>query len=283
LIAQMIYGEITLFAFELERFVEEDTGSDDDSTGIVPQVTANARIVCKEDGILAGLEEACEVFEYFCTKAEKKQEDGHRVRKGDVVLEISGNAADVLRAERLALNFLGRMSGIATLTAKCVAKVPRGVRVAATRKTTPGFRKFEKKAVKLGGGDPHRYDLSSAVMIKDNHLAIMGLEGAVAAAKKAASFTKKVEIEVESVEDAIKAAELGVDIIMFDNMMPKAISEGVKKVKSIAPGVIIEASGGITVENIGEYARTGADVISLGALTRDAKWLDFSLDVEIHK
>jgi nicotinate-nucleotide pyrophosphorylase (carboxylating) len=272
-----------MYTFELERFIEEDLGDDDDSTGIVPQVKANARIVCKEDGVLAGLGEACEVFGYFCTKAEKRYEDGQRVSKGDVVLEISGSAPDILRAERLALNFLGRMSGIATLTAKCVAKVPEGVRIAATRKTTPGFRKFEKKAVKLGGGDAHRYDLSSAVMIKDNHIAIMGLEGAIAAAKKAASFTKKIEIEVESAGDAIKAAKLGVDVIMFDNMGPKAIAEGIKKVKKAHPGVIIEASGGITVENIGEYARTGVDVISLGALTRDAKWLDFSLDVEIEK
>ncbi len=116
-------------------------------------------------------------------------------------------------------------------------------------------------------------------MIKDNHIAIMGIEGAVAAAKKAASFTKKIEIEVESVADAVKAAKLGVDIIMFDNMKPKAIAEGVKKVRKVDPRIIIEASGGITMDNIGDYARAGVDVISLGALTRDAKWLDFSLDM----
>ncbi|MGA9141285.1 MAG: carboxylating nicotinate-nucleotide diphosphorylase [Methanocella sp.] len=279
----MIYGEIAMYTLELERFIEEDLGDDDDSTGIVPEVKAKARIVCKEDGVLAGLGEACEVFGYFCTTVNKKCEDGQPVGNGDIVMEISGNAADILRAERLSLNFLGRMSGIATLTAKCVAKAPQGVRVAATRKTTPGFRKFEKKAVRLGGGDAHRYDLSSAVMIKDNHIAVMGIEGSLAAAKKAASFTKKIEIEVESVEDAIKAAKLGADIIMFDNMKPKVIAEGVKRVKKVNPKIIIEASGGITVENIGEYARTGVDVISLGALTRDAKWLDFSLDVEIGK
>jgi nicotinate-nucleotide pyrophosphorylase (carboxylating) len=116
-------------------------------------------------------------------------------------------------------------------------------------------------------------------MIKDNHLAIMGIEGAVAVAKEAASFTKKIEIEVESVADAVKAAKLGVDIIMFDNMVPPMIAGGVKKVKRIDSKILIEASGGITLENIGEYARTGVDVISLGALTRDAKWLDFSLDM----
>jgi nicotinate-nucleotide pyrophosphorylase (carboxylating) len=240
---------------------------------------ASASIICKEDGVLAGLREASEVFAYFCTDVEKACEDGERVRKGDVVLTIRGDADAILRAERLALNFLGRMSGIATLTARCVARAGNA-RVAATRKTTPGFRKFEKKAVKLGGGDAHRYDLSSAVMIKDNHIAIMGIEGAVAAAKKAASFTKKIEIEVETVADAVKAAKLGVDIIMFDNMKPKTIAEGVKKVRKVGPKIILEASGGITADNIGEYASAGVDVISLGALTRDAKWLDFSLDMD---
>jgi nicotinate-nucleotide pyrophosphorylase (carboxylating) len=274
----MIYGGRIMYTFELEWFIREDLGEDDDSTGIVPEVPASARIICKEDGVLAGLEEACEIFAYFCANVEKLREDGERVRRSDVVLSVHGNASDILRAERLALNFLGRMSGIATLTARCVEKAD-GVRVAATRKTTPGFRKFEKKAVKIGGGDAHRYDLSSAVMIKDNTIAIMGIEGAVKAAKKAASFTKKIEIEVESIKDAVKAAKLGVDIIMFDNMKPDMIAEGVKKVRAIDQHIITEASGGITVDNIGEYARTGVDVISLGALTRDAKWLDFSLDM----
>ena len=274
----MIYGGIILYTFELERFVAEDLGEDDDSTGIVPEVAAKATIVCKEDGVLAGLEEACEVCAYFCLATRKRAADGQAVRKGAVVLEISGSAAGILRAERLALNFLGRMSGIATLTARCVARAG-GARVAATRKTTPGFRKFEKKAVKLGGGDTHRYDLSSAVMIKDNHIAIMGVEGAVAAAKKAASFTKKVEIEVESVADAVMAAKLGVDIVMFDNMKPYKFAPAVKKIRQINPRIILEVSGGITPSNIGDYAKTGIDVISLGALTRDAKWLDFSLDM----
>jgi nicotinate-nucleotide pyrophosphorylase (carboxylating) len=278
LIAQMIYGGSYMYTFELERFVREDLGEDDDSTGIVPGIDACARLVCKEDGVLAGMDEACEVFRYFGCETETIKEDGQPLKKGDIVLEIMGSATDILRAERLALNFLGRMSGIATLTARCVARA-NGVKVAATRKTTPGFRKFEKKAVKLGGGDTHRYDLSSAVMIKDNHIAIMGIDGAVAAAKNAASFTKKIEIEVESVADAVKAAKLGVDIIMFDNMKPKAIAEGVKKVRKVDPRIIIEASGGITIDNIGDYARAGVDVISLGALTRDAKWLDFSLDM----
>ena len=267
---------------ELERFIKEDLGEDDDSDGIVPEVSASARIVCKEGGVLAGLDEARQVFEYFGASAESAFSDGDSLKKGAVILTVEGTAPAILRAERLALNFLGRMSGIATLTSPCAEKA-KPARVAATRKTTPGFRQFEKKAVKLGGGDPHRYDLSAAVMIKDNHLAIMGIEGSVTAAKKAASFTKKIEIEVESVEDGEKAARLGADIIMFDNMKPEKIAEGVAKVRKIDSRIIIEASGGVTLDNIGDYAKTGVDVVSLGALTRDAKWLDFSLDMEILK
>lgn len=268
-----------MFTSELERFIREDLGEDDDSNGIVPRTSARASIVCKEDGVLAGLEEACQVFKYFHVDIETHYTDGSNLKSGSIVMSLEGGAADILRGERLALNFLGRMSGIATLTRRCVTQAGKA-RIAATRKTTPGFRMFEKKAVKLGGGDSHRYDLSSAVMIKDNHLAIMGMEGAISAAKKAASFTKKIEVEVESVADGAKAASLGADIIMFDNMPPANIAEGVASVKKINPRVIVEASGGITLHNLGDYANAGVDVISLGALTRDAKWLDFSLDMQ---
>ncbi len=269
-----------LTAEELDAFLEEDLGDDDDSNGLVPAVDALGRIICKEEGMLAGLEEACAVFEHLSLSAGSNFVDGQRVKKGDIVLEVSGSARDMLRGERLALNFLGRMSGIATLTAKCVSLAP-GVRVAATRKTTPGFRKFEKKAIKLAGGDTHRYDLSSAVMIKDNQISVIGLESAIREAKKAASFTKKIEVEVETLDDAETAARLGADILMFDNMRPAMIKKGVKKVKAIDRHILLEASGGINLSNIAEYAATGVDVISLGALTRDARWLDFSMDVSI--
>lgn len=269
-----------LTAGELDAFFEEDLGDDDDSNGIVPVVEAFGRIICKEDGVLAGLDEACSVFRHLGLAVGSDFVDGQPVRKGDVVLEVRGSARDLMRGERLALNFLGRMSGIATLTAKCAGLAP-GVRVAATRKTTPGFRKFEKKAVKLGGGDTHRYDLSSAVMIKDNQIRIMGLENAINEAKRVASFTKKIEVEVESLEDAEKAARAGADIIMFDNMKPAMIKKGVKLVKSVNKCILLEASGGITISNISDYAKTGVDVISLGALTRDARWLDLSMDIQL--
>ncbi len=269
-----------LTAEELDAYLEEDLGDDDDSDGIVPAVNASGRVICKEDGVLAGLEEACAVFERLGLVAGSNLVDGQGIRRGDVALEVRGSARDMVRGERLALNFLGRMSGIATLTARCVS-LAQGVRVAATRKTTPGFRKFEKKAVKLAGGDTHRYDLSSSVMVKDNQIRIMGLEGAIKQAKKVASFTKKLEVEVESLDDAEVAARLGVDIIMFDNMKPAVISKGVKMVKAIDGRILLEASGGIGPANIADYAKTGVDVISLGALTRDARWLDFSMDVTL--
>ncbi len=269
-----------LSAEELESFLEEDLGGDDDSNGIVPEVEAFGTISCKEEGVLAGLEEACAVFRHLGLATSTNFVDGQPIKRGDVVLEARGSARDMMRGERLALNFLGRMSGIATLTARCISLAP-GVRIAATRKTTPGFRKFEKKAVKVAGGDTHRYDLSSAVMIKDSQIRVMGLENAIREAKRVASFTKKIEVEVESLDDAERAARLGVDIIMFDNMSPEMIKEGVKKVRAIDARILLEASGGITPANIADYARTGVDAISLGALTRDARWLDFSMDIRL--
>lgn len=155
------------------------------------------------------------------------------------------------------------------------------MRIAATRKTTPGFRVFEKKAVFLGGGDTHRFNLSDAVLIKDNHIKILGLEECLRRARERASFTKKIEVEIESLDDMIKAAEGGADIIMFDNMAPEKIARGVELLEEtgLRNSVLLEASGGITPDNIREYAASGVDVISLGALTRNARWIDLSLEI----
>ena len=156
------------------------------------------------------------------------------------------------------------------------------MRIAATRKTTPGFRVFEKKAVFLGGGDAHRFNLSDAVLIKDNHITILGLEECLRRAKERASFTKKIEVEVESQGDMIKAAKAGADIIMFDNMAPEEIARGIEQLEEMGlrDGVLLEASGGITLDNIPEYAASGVDVISLGALTRNARWIDLSMEMQ---
>jgi len=156
-----------------------------------------------------------------------------------------------------------------------------GPRIACTRKTTPGFRKFEKRAVIAGGGDPHRFNLSDAVMIKDNHIEVIGLEKAIIAAKKAASFTRKIEVEVETADNAVRAAQMGVDIIMFDNMTVIEIQKAVRSLeeKKLRDDVILEASGGITIENVDKYAISGVDIISIGALTHSSNWLDISLRI----
>ena len=261
--------------------MREDLGEMDDSSPIVPEINAEATIIAKEECIISGLEEVDQILKYFGLEGERLVPEGASVGAGSKVVVIGGRARAVLQAERLLLNFMSRMSGISTLTRECAGRAGK-VRVAATRKTTPGFRSFEKRAVVVGGGDPHRFDLSSSVIIKDNHLKLMSLEEALCAAKAGASFTKKVEVEVERLEDALKAASLGADIIMFDNMRPETIREGVELLKreGLRDRVLLEASGGITPENVSDYAATGVDVVSLGALTRSARWIDFSLEIE---
>ncbi|MDD1751385.1 MAG: carboxylating nicotinate-nucleotide diphosphorylase [Methanothrix sp.] len=266
---------------DLERFVGEDLGEWDDSSSLVPEIEAEAVIIAKENCIISGLAQAQEIFAYFGLKTVPLYDDGEFVPEASQVLIVRGSARAILQSERLVLNFMARMSGISTLTRECVLSVGGRVRIAATRKTTPGFRVFEKKAVFLGGGDAHRFNLSDAVLIKDNHIKILGLEECLRRARERASFTKKIEVEIESLDDMIKAAECGADIIMFDNMAPEKIAQGVERLgeTGLRNRVLLEASGGITPDNIREYAASGVDVISLGALTRNARWIDLSLEI----
>jgi nicotinate-nucleotide pyrophosphorylase (carboxylating) len=266
------------------EFLKEDIGSGDiTSELLIPEdATARGRISAKEEAVLAGAGEAAAVFRELGAKAALKKKDGQRVKPGDVVLEISGPARALLAGERLALNFIMRMSGIATITndllTKC-RKVNPKVRIAATRKTTPGFREFEKRAVVLGGGDPHRFGLDDAILIKDNHIKIAG--GVVQALKRAkkSSFTKKIEIEVESEKDALAAIRAGADIIMLDNFSPKDAERAYKNIKRTNPKVVVEVSGGIKPGNIALYA-SAADIISLGWITHSVKAADFSMSIE---
>lgn len=266
---------------ELERFVAEDLGEWDDSSTLAPEIEALASVVAREDCIISGLFEAQEIFAYFRLKASPLFDDGEFVPAGSQVISIRGSARAILQSERLALNFMARMSGISTLTRQCALLAGSRVHVAATRKTTPGFRAFEKKAVFLGGGDMHRFNLSDAVLIKDNHIAILGLEECLRRARERASFTKKIEVEIENATDMIKAARGGADIIMFDNMSPEEITRAIVLLQEtgLRDHLILEASGGITLDNLSEYAASGVDVISLGALTRDARWIDLSLEM----
>lgn len=253
----------------------------DVTSELIADKMVEAEIIARERGVLAGLEEAMKIFEYLGLKTNSKTRDGNKLRKEEVILTVKGSSRKILQGERLALNFLGRMSGIATLASEYAVRA-KGARIAGTRKTTPGFRKFEKKAIALGGGDPHRFCLSDAVLIKNNHIAITGLENAIRNARKKASFTKKIEVEVENTEDAIKAARLGADIIMFDNMKPEEIEKAIAELKKLGlrDRLVLEASGGVTLANIANYAKTGVDVISTGALTHSSPWLDIGLKIK---
>jgi nicotinate-nucleotide pyrophosphorylase (carboxylating) len=266
---------------DLERFIAEDLGECDDSSTLIPEMEAHALVLAKEDCVISGLAEAKEILGYFSLDTEQLYDDGEFVHSESTVLTIQGSARKILQAERLVLNFLARMSGISTITRECALQA-RGTRVAGTRKTTPGFRIYEKRAVSLGGGDPHRFNLSDSVLIKDNHIKLLGLEECVRAAKKQASFTKKIEVEVEDLDSMMRAAKLGVDIIMFDNMPPLEIKKGVELLKQegIRDRVLLEASGNITIETLKDYAESGVDAVSMGSLTRNAKWIDLSLEIE---
>jgi nicotinate-nucleotide pyrophosphorylase (carboxylating) len=265
----------------LEGFLEEDIGYGDITTDLlVPDVDGKADIVCESDAVIAGLEEAMTIFEDYGAECEPYVNDGERVKKGAVVMSISGPLRNIITLERTVLNIMMRMTGIATATNDVLLicrKANKNIRIAGTRKTTPGFRAFEKKAILLGGGDPHRYRLDDMILVKDNHIKAAGGMKNVVEILKAGSFTKKVEIEVENTDDAVLAARGGADVIMIDNASPekaKEIADAVRKVNDI----IIEVSGNITAENAADYAKT-ADVISMGSLTHSAKAVHFSLNI----
>jgi nicotinate-nucleotide pyrophosphorylase (carboxylating) len=266
---------------ELERFVAEDIGEWDTSSDVVPDINASAAVRTKENCVISGLAEATEILRYFGLAVEQLYDDGEYVPCGSAVITIQGSARKILQTERLVLNFLARMSGISTLTHECVLRAG-GIKVAGTRKTTPGFRIYEKKAIFFGGGDSHRFNLSDSILIKDNHIKLLGLEECVRVAKRQASFTKKIEVEVEDLDSLVQAALLGVDIIMFDNMAPLEIKKGIDllKQKGLRDGLILEASGNIAIEMLEDFAGTGIDVISMGSLTRNARWIDLSLEIE---
>ncbi len=267
----------------LLRFIEEDAPFGDlTSEAVVPEGTkARAVIIAKQEGVIAGVEEAKVLFEHFGVEAEVKKLDGEEVKRGDVIIELKGDARVILLVERTALNVMGRMSGIATEVKKLVERVkavnPK-VRVAGTRKTL--LKPIDKRAIIIGGGEPHRFSLSDAILIKDNHLALVPLEEAIRRAK-AFSVYKVVEVEVESLEGALRAARAGADVVMLDNMTPEEIAETIEALKreGLCERVKIEVSGGITPKNIEEYAELDVDVISLGYLTHSVRNFDVSLEM----
>jgi len=265
----------------------EDLASGDITTDLlVPsELEGKASILVKRNGVLAGMDVAKEVFRQVDPSLHFKAlvRDGAKVRKGDVVATVEGKVASILRAERTALNFLQHLSGIATETARYVdAVLGTKAIITDTRKTIPGLRLLEKYAVRAGGGRNHRLNLGDGVLIKDNHLAALrssgvGLGEAVKQARERVPRTMKIEVEVESIEQAREALSAGADIIMLDNMNLKDMRRVVELVQGRA---LLEASGGITLDNVRSVAEAGVDLISVGALTHSAKALDISLEVE---
>jgi nicotinate-nucleotide pyrophosphorylase (carboxylating) len=276
---------------KLREFLREDIGFGDiTSASLIPEgQRAHGRMFFREPGVAAGLEEAAALFEVLGCRAELRKRDGETVKARDVLLEVEGPARALLSGERTAINVVAHMSGIATATAEVAAKARKinpAVRVAATRKTLPGLRELEKKAVELGGGDPHRLRLDDCVLIKDNHLELVpSITEAVRRARERVSFTKKIEVEARSLDQAEEAARAGADIVMFDNMPPAEIRRCLDSLegKGLRAGRLYEASGGITAENAGEYAASGVDVISLGSLTHSSRSLDVKLEIRMIK
>lgn len=275
--------------YDLKKIVFDDLGFEDVTTrALIPAgMQVKGQIISKEDGIVAGVKLAAEIFNEFGVETKIMKNDGEKIQKDQVIMEISGDPHDILSLERTVLNLMMRMSGIATLTAKLVELVKNvnpDIIVAGTRKTTPGLQFFEKDAIRSGGGDTHRYRLDDEILIKDNHLALVGdVAEAVSRARKYASFTKKIEIEVENTDETLQAARAGADIIMLDNMAPEEVINvlAVLEKERLRSNVIIEVSGGINSDNIVDFAKTGVDVISTGYMTHSARSLDLSL--ELHK
>jgi nicotinate-nucleotide pyrophosphorylase (carboxylating) len=264
--------------------VKEDAPQGDiTSEVLIPaDLKGTARMIAKQEGIIAGAGIAAAVFKYVDNETDivVMIDDGAAVKKGEVIMQITGGMRSILKAERAALNFIQRMSGIASTTARYVEKVSgTGMDIADTRKTTPGLRLLEKYAVAVGGGRNHRLSLSDAVLIKDNHFDSLKIAGisykqVVVKARKEAPENMIVEAEARSIIEAVEAAEAGADIVMLDNMSFEDMREAVRLIKGKAE---IEASGGITLANIREIAETGVDFVSVGALTHSYNSLDISL------
>ena len=267
--------------------LREDITSEDITTNSVMREyqKGEVELICKQDGVLAGLAVFKRVFELLDknTEFEFYFKDGDEVKNKDKIGVIRGDIRVLLSGERVALNYLQRMSGVATYT-RGVANLLEGTKTKLldTRKTTPNMRVFEKYSVKVGGGHNHRYNLSDGILLKDNHIGAAGsITKAVQMAKEYAPFVRKIEIEVENLDMLKEALEAGADIIMFDNMSNEAMTEASEVVKAAAKGIKTEASGNMSIPRLKEVAATGVDYISVGALTHTVKAMDISMNIQV--
>lgn len=265
----------------------EDAGHGDITTSctLMADAPGQAEIIAKEEGRVAGLFVAREAFLQVDPEIEfpAAKEEGFNFKKGDILLGIRGRISSILLAERVALNFLQRLCGIATLSWRYCQRIQgKGCRVVGTRKTTPNLRILEKYAVRAGGALNHRFSLSDGILIKDNHIAACGgIAQAVKRDRQMAPHTLKIEVEVTDIAELKEAISAGADAVLLDNMDPDKIRDAVAVARKMKPAVILEASGGINLENIDLYADTGVDVISSGALTHSFKSIDLSLKIKI--
>ena len=272
---------------KLRQILMEDIGQGDVTAQAIipPNLEIKGVVIAKEEGTAAGIEETTILAEYLGLKVKTQVFDGEKIRNKQVLMEISGDAQTMLTAERTMLNLLSRMSGIATITRTLTDKlrtVGAKTKIAATRKSAPGLLYFDKKAITVGNGDPHRLHLDDMILIKDNHIAILGSpEEAVKKAKSNASFTKKIEVEVTKSSDALKVAQAGADVIMLDNFLIEQVKNTVALLEKagLLGKIILEVSGGITAKNIMDYAMAKVDIISMGELTQSVKALDISLEI----
>jgi len=269
---------------ELLRFISEDIQGGDITSVLLPKKKIKAKIISRQEGVLAGVKFAGDIFRLKGCNVKIIKKDGAKLKSNQIILQISGNAGTVLSCERTALNLLSRMSGIATQTNFLVSKIRKinkKTKLYSTRKTAPGLRFFDKEAVMIGGGHKHRMSLNDMVMIKDNHLLVTNsMEGIIKSARKR---HKHVEVEVENQRDAILATSNGATIVMLDNFSPVQIKKTITALqkKKLRNTVKLEASGGINSKNISAYANTGVDIISVGSITNSVKGLDLSLEVYV--
>jgi len=274
----------------LLNFLREDIGRGDITSNSVlkPNLLASSTILCKdsEQAVVAGLREVGIIFDLCKCSCTALVDEGSMVSHGNEVMRIKGRARDILKAERTALNLLMRMSGIATETKKfveVVKKISKDIEIAGTRKTAPGLRSFDKKAIKIGGGRTHRNSLDEMVLIKDNHLVLTGsIRESISSAKKLVGNNIKVECEVTDLQSAIEAINFGADVIMLDNFSPNEVENATRVLKELGlrQKCLLEISGGISLANVSQFAKSNPDIISVGSLTHSAKSVDFSLEVD---
>jgi nicotinate-nucleotide pyrophosphorylase (carboxylating) len=270
----------------IEYMLAEDEGFGDITSNAVVEKdkVVNAHIISKDEGILAGIDIIRALFEEHGVEVALCLREGVEISKGDMLISLWGDARTILLLERTALNLLMRMSGVATAAHEYVSLVKDyDVKIAGTRKTSPGIAKFDKHALGVGGADTHRFALDDMVLIKDNHIAVCGAPlDALLKAKENTSFSKKIEIEVETLDDVVECVENGADIVMLDNMSGDEVRKVIDELNrlGIRQNSLIEVSGGITKENILDYVEYGVDIISIGALTHSSRSLNFSLKIE---